>query len=156
MKSMMKKYYELQNLNDKEKMNYFRAVYPNLNDDIIYYFLVRHLGTEFVYEEFSQLNLSKCYVEELELSNDQIFEIEYADFCSFKNETVQYYNILNVVAPNYFITGTWTGPILTTPRNNKLVAIDGNNRLRMLRCYLKHTNMPICDKHRIYVIRQND
>ena len=147
---------EIENLPQYEQLAFIKEQLPNLNDDIIYYFIYRHLGSEDVYNEFQNLDLRKCVVEEQLIPNDKVFEIDYADFCDFKHEDLLWYNKMKVVAPWYFTTGTWAGPILVTPRNGKLVVIDGNNRLRMLRCYLTHCKKPIRKYHSIYVLTQSD
>ena len=58
--------------------------YPNMNYEIIHSFLARHMYDMDVFSDYMDINLSKCVVEEIELTNEQVLEIEYASFCVSK------------------------------------------------------------------------
>ena len=140
-----------------EQMEYLRREYPNLNDDVIKYFLMRHLGCEQVYDEFGFLKLKNCSVVEKELSIDEVFAINYPQFCTFRDESFEYFEGFQDLLENQWIQkGTWRGPILVTMVEGEMVAIDGNNRLRMLRCYLKYSKKYKAKTHSVYLLRQND
>ena len=140
-----------------EQMEYLRREYPNLNDDIIKYFLKGHLGCEQVYDEFGFLKLKNCRVVERELNIDEVFAINYPQFCTFRNESFEYFeDFQDLLEDQWIQQGTWRGPILATMVEGKMVAIDGNNRLRMLRCYLKYSKKYKAKTHSVYLIRQKD
>lgn len=144
-------------LSSDEQMAYLRREYPNLNDDIIEYFLMRHLGCEHVYDEFEFLKLKNCSVVERELSIDEVFAINYPQFCTFQNESLEYFKSFQDLLEGQWIQqGTWRGPILVTMVDGEMVAIDGNNRLRMLRCYLKYSKKYKAKTHSVYLLRQKE
>lgn len=144
-------------LTPDEQMEYLRREYPNLNDDIIEYFLMRHLGCEQVYDEFGFLKLKDCRVEERGLSIDEVFAINYSQFCTFRDESIDYFKGARDLLENQCgQQGTWQGPILVTMVGGRMVAIDGNNRLRMLRCYLKYSKKYKAKTHSVYLLRQKD
>ena len=142
-------------LTPDEQMEYLRREYPNLNDDIIEYFLMRHLGCEQVYDEFGFLKLKDCRIEEKELFKEEVSAIDYPQFCTFRDESFEYFEGFQDLLENQWIQkGTWQGPILVTMVGGRMVAIDGNNRLRMLRCYLKYSKKYKAKTHSVYLLRQ--
>lgn len=144
-------------LTPDEQMEYLRREYPNLNDDIIEYFLMRHLGCEQVYDEFGFLKLKDCRVEERGLSIDEVFAINYPQFCTFRDESIGYFKgSKDLLEDQCGQQGTWRKPILVTMVEGRMVAIDGNNRLRMLRCYLKYSKKYKAKTHSVYLLRQKD
>ena len=153
MKELMTKWRELEKITTDERRKYFRKNYPNLCEDIIEYVLDRHLGATQIYEEFEFIDLKNCKVEKLDLSTEQVFNVEYAQFCSFRNESWKYFDAAQSLIENEWTkSGTWQGPILVTRVNDKFVAIDGNNRLRILRCFLKYSDKYKSPYHTIYYI----
>ena len=144
-------------LTPNEKEEYFKEEYQNLNVDIIEYFLIHHLGCECVYDEFCFLKLKNCRVVEKELSIDEVFAINYPQFCTFRNESFKYFEgFRDLLEDQWIQQGTWRGPILVTIVEGKMVAIDGNNRLRMLRCYLKYSKKYKAKTHSVYLLRQKN
>lgn len=144
-------------LTPDEQMEYLQREYPNLNDDIIKCFLIRHLRCGYVYDEFSFLKLKDCRVEERGLSIDEVFAINYSQFCTFRDESIDYFKGAKDLLENQCgQQGTWRKPILVTMVEGRMVAIDGNNRLRMLRCYLEHSEKYKAKTHSVYLLRQKD
>lgn len=140
-----------------EKKEYLKKEYPNLNVDIIEYFLIRHLGCECVYDEFCFLKLKNCRVEERNIIKDEVFAINYPKFCTFRDESFDYFNGAKNFFENQWVkNGTWERPILVTMVKGKMVVIDGNNRLRMLRCYLKYSKKYKAKTHSVYLLRQKN
>lgn len=145
----------IENNEQEQVISMLYQVYPNLNKNIIKYFLARHLYKDGIFDQFAFLDLQKCNVIEREISNDEVFNlIEYADFCCYKDIDCASFYKLKFDDITYFTTGSWRWPIVTTPINGKLVAIDGNNRLRQLRCYLSHIDVPKATSHTVYVLQQ--
>ncbi len=144
--------------NEQEQVaTILQSTYPNIDYNIIYYFLARHVYKDGLFDQFEFLDLQKCKLIEIEISNFEVFNlVEYADFCTYKEIDFAHYCKLGFDEPYFFATGTWPWPIVTTPINGKLVTMDGNNRLRQLRCYLNNTPLPKTNKHKIYILEQED
>ena len=153
MKYLMNKSAELEKLTDDEKYEYFKKTYPNLCDDIIKYVLIRHMCATQIYEDFDFIDLKTSIVETLEISTEQVFNIEYAQFCDWRDESRKYFDAWQIEIENkWTCNGSWLGPILVTRVKSNYVAIDGNNRLRILRCFLKHSDNYKAPYHTIYYI----
>lgn len=128
--------------------------YSNLNYEIIHSFLARHMYDMDVFSNYMDINLSKCVVEEIELTNEQVLEIEYASFCVSKRTDFAVFEQLKQIKPELFIYGTLCDHIVLIERNGKFVALDGNNRLRMLKCYILNCKTPLSNKHKVYLLKQ--
>mgnify|MGYP006962938336 CR=1 FL=1 len=143
---------------DSSTVEYFLSEeYPNLNYEIIHSFLARHMMQDIgFFKDYMDINLSKCIVEEIELTSEQVLEIEYASFCGYKNTDVETFEQLKQVKPELFIFGTFSDHIILIERNGEYVALDGNNRLRMLKCYILNAEKPLLSKHKAYLLKQKN
>lgn len=64
--------------------NFLQRIYPNIDYNIIYYFLARHVYKDGLFDQFEFLDLQKCKLIEIEISNFEVFNlVEYADFCTY-------------------------------------------------------------------------
>ena len=82
--------------------------------------------------------------------------IDYAHFCTFRNESQEYYNsaMKDHLELSHIKNGSWVVPIVLVKRNNLFLTLDGNNRLRMLRCYIRWSNHEVQEYHSAYVIEK--
>ena len=123
------------------------------NVDIIQYFLVKHCSFYDLFKEFNYLNIANTKTELVSVTTDEIFSLlDYPEFNNFTREEIKDYE--NVMHLDLWPEGTWNAPIIAVGKNNKYIAIDGNNRLRMLRMYIKYSNSYIKNKHSLYLISE--
>ena len=145
----------LEKLTDSERIDYLERKYPNIPDEIIKYVFNRHYSAVQMFNEFQDIDLTKCTFHEMLFTTEEVFStIQYADFCCFRNETKNYYEtaMKNNLENNNITNGTWNAPILITRVDQYYKTIDGNNRLRMLRCYLKWSNNYKLETHKAIVL----
>ena len=127
-----------------------------LNKEIVQYFLVAHCWQYYMFSEFDNIDIEKCSIKLISVSCSDIFnKIDYANFCSFKNESKDTFEMLDSTGYDYWPNGSWSAPIIVVERDQKLVAVDGNNRLRMLRTFLKYSKKKKSLHHSLYLIQEN-
>ena len=143
---------EIEDWGYRRKKEFLYNKYPNIHPDVVEFVLLRHLGCEEMYNEFSEIDLTTCRVEKKEFTSDEVLKINYADFCTFRNESKEYFKTSHSILETNIVNGTWSAPILVYKRNGEYFAIDGNNRLRMLKCYLKWDKNKKITKHGVYII----
>jgi len=124
--------------------------------DIIEHFLVKHSYFYRMFKQFDFLNIQKLKINNLLFSNSKILDssiIDYADFCVLREESREV--IKNVGNKHHiFRFGTWDYPIIVIFINNKYVTIDGNNRLRLLKSFLKFMTLKPLDNHQVLLFSQ--
>lgn len=108
--------------------------------NILESFFLRHFNLKSYFINFNHINLKQSFYKILILSNEEIFtKVDYGNFVKFKDESLVAFE--NLDRNNDILTfGTWNYPILVTKDNTKFITLDGNNRLRMLRSYLKFSS----------------
>ncbi|MBE5746133.1 MAG: hypothetical protein E7359_02480 [Clostridiales bacterium] len=73
------------------------------NEDVIKYFLKAHCSQYHLFDEFDNINIEKTLIKLITVSSDDIFnKIDYANFCSFRNETEKAFDLLNSTGYNYW------------------------------------------------------
>jgi hypothetical protein len=146
---------DINNQTEELRMNYAIEKYGKyFPDEIIKYFLTRHCNQYYCFNEFDFIDLEKCSIQLATVTSDEIFtKLDYAKFCSLKNETKQCYDSLSSTGYNYWPYGSWSAPIIVAELNNNYLAIDGNNRLRMLRIFLKFSKGRKSKTHKLFIIK---
>ena len=148
---------DINNQPEKCRLNFASEKYSKFfNEDIIKYFLTRHCSQYSLFKEFDNINIENTLTKLITVSTDDIFnKLEYANFCTSKDETIEKYNILKCYTNHYWPHGSWSAPIIVIERDTKLIVVDGNNRLRMLRLFLRNSEEKKANEHKLYVIQEN-
>jgi len=126
--------------------------------DIIEYLFVRHCGCYSLplFRYFDYIDIEHCQIKLDCITSEQVFNlVDYGPSCTFRDEDLKEFDCLPKNY-NYWPNGTWPAPILVTRKDNKLLTIDGNNRLRMLRMFLKYSKNKKSDCHHIYLLEPLD
>ena len=103
------------------------------------------------------MNLLECEIKEITLTTEEVLnKLEYAEKCTWREEGAEYYKLHenSGVFKDCQISNTWQHPIVLTEIDDKYIAIDGNNRLRILRCYIKNSGVKVDCLHKAYLIKQ--
>lgn len=148
---------DIYNANENERLEYalnkYSAIIPS---DIVKYFFVRHCSyyDNKLFDEFEHIDFDNYEAILEEVSSEEIFTlIDYATECTLRDESKLYFEEL-CNWNDYWPNGTWSAPIVVTKIDKKLLALDGNNRLRMLRMFLKYSNKEKKKSHKIYLLRK--
>lgn len=143
---------------DEDRLPYAQHTYKDLfTDDLIKFFLVRHANCypHPLFEYFNYMDLNDYKIRLTTVSTEEIFSlVDYAPPCNLRDEDESDYKRLLDIGFDFWPNGTWAAPILVVKKDGKLLAIDGNNRLRKLRCYIKHSKKPVSDCHKIYLLEK--
>ena len=145
----------LESLTYGEKKDILLRHYSKIPDEIVEYTLLKHYSAVQMIEEFLDINLNNSKISLQQFSNEQLFEtIDYAHFCTFCNESEEYFNsaMKQNLELEHIKEGSWGAPIVLVKRENSFLTLDGNNRLRMLRCYIRWSNIKCQNQHMAYVI----
>lgn len=132
--------------------------YKDINQDVVKYVLIRHLSCYDFFKQFEYLNLLECEIKEITLTTEEVLnKLEYAEKCTWRDESDKYYEgFKNEEFYKYYhLNNTWQHPIVLTEIDDKYIAIDGNSRLRILRCYLKNSGVNVDCLHKAYLIVRN-
>jgi hypothetical protein len=125
--------------------------------DILFHSFISHHVSEELFEEFSYIDLTKYKLSTVKLNNDEILDIEYADFVSegIKTEYDWYNSIdLKYYRINSYKNGTWIHPILCIEKNGKIKVVDGNNRLKFIRSLMRYSPDVVAQNHFIYLMHK--
>lgn len=147
----------LESLTFNERRIALLKLYPTIPADIVEYTLLRHIAAMQMLEEFLDVDLNNSKIKLEQFSKEQLFNaIDYAHFCTFRNESQEYYNsaMKDHLELSHIKNGSWVVPIVLVKRNNLFLTLDGNNRLRMLRCYIRWSNHEVQEYHSAYVIEK--
>ena len=142
---------------EQQRLSYALRKYSNLfPEDIVEYFLVRHCSCYSLplFNYFSYIDVSNCVIKIESITSEEVFSlVDYGPPCTFREEDIDAFNCLSKHY-NYWPNGTWSAPILVVKKDDKLLTIDGNNRLRMLRMFLKYSKNEKSNLHQIYLLEQ--
>lgn len=148
---------DIYSIDENERLNYALNKYKNLIKlDIIQYFFVLHCNpiNYYLFEHFNYIDLSEFeFVEEIVTSEEVFNLIDYSPKCNHRCESKENFNFLKNMN-NYWPDGSWDAPIIVISNGSKFLTIDGNNRLRMLRMFLKYSNEYKSDSHKIYRLKR--
>lgn len=148
---------DIYSIDEDRRLNYALSKYKNLfKTEIIQYFFVWHCNpiNYHFFECFDYINLLEYdFAEEFVSSNDVFELIDYAPSCEHKCESKDNFIFLSEMS-NYWPNGSWSAPIIVISNGNKYLTIDGNNRLRMLRMFLKYSSGYKNGLHKIYVLKR--
>ena len=143
---------------DEDRPSYALEKYKGLfPDDLIEFFLVKHANAypHELFKYFEYIDLNNYIIKLMSVSSEEIFKlVDYAPPCTLRDEDEFEYKKLLNTGFDFWPNGTWIAPILVIEKDGKLLAIDGNNRLRKLRCFIKYTNKPVSDYHKIYLLEK--
>lgn len=131
--------------------------YHTVPTNIVEYTLLKHFAAMQMIEEFLDIDLNNSRINLERFSSEQLFNsVDYANFCTYRNESQEYYinSMKNNLELPYIKDGSWLAPIVLVKRGNMFFTLDGNNRLRMLRCYIKWSNHEVQRYHLAYVIEK--
>jgi hypothetical protein len=128
----------------------------SIKKDILEYSFIDHHSSEWYYHEFIDVDLNKCEIELIKVSNEKLLDISYANFVSDGIKTeYDWIDIpdLRSYKENTFANGTWIHPILVIDREGTYVTMDGNNRLKFLRSMIKYNKEIIAPIHKLYLLK---
>lgn len=108
-------------VNEHNRLEFARNKYGKyLIDDVIQYYLVRHCNQHDDMTEFDHIDITNCEILTSSVNSKEVFtKICYADFCTFRNEDKTIYESLKNNSYYHWKCGTWSAPILVTPKDNK-------------------------------------
>lgn len=144
---------DIYNVSEEKRKEYALVKYLKyFTNDIIEHFLVRHSSQYEYFKEFDFIDIENIEIELISISSEEIFtHIDYSNFCTARDESLSAFNI--VADYDFWPQGTWKAPIVAVNLDGKLKVIDGNNRLRMLRCYLNFSDELKSKKHSLYLLK---
>jgi len=150
--------YDIYNVKENDRLTYAINKYGKLfSKDIIEHFLVWHCHCfdHELFNYFDYIDISKYVIIRKSITSDEVFSlVDYAPPCNFRDESIEDFKM--ICDYNHWPNGTWSAPIIAIKENKKYLAVDGNNRLRMLRLYLKYSNGYKSKNHLLYVLRKKD